>query len=189
MKQALAIALLVGLCAPAMAGEDETIQLKIFVDGMSCPTGCAPKVAKGLSAVTGAKEVKLADFDAGLFTVAFDSKAALDQDAFKKNLGEYKVKKIELTVTGTMAKGKEDIVLTTAAGPKYVLSTVNGCSDDKAPAKKDAPTVVAPIAAKIEALLKEGKTTVKVTGQLGGCCEAAIIVAAIDPIEVKKPAN
>jgi len=189
MKQALALAILVGICGPAMAGEDEAIQLKVFVDGMTCPTGCAPKVAKSLASVQGSKDVKLADFDAGLFTMALDAKAPVDIDAFKKALGEYKVKKIELTVSGTMARVKEDVVLTTAAGPKFVLSCVNGCADDKAPAKKDAPTVVAPIAAKIDALLKENKTSVKVTGQLGGCCEVSIVVATIDPLETKKPAN
>ena len=51
---------------------------------MTCPTGCAPKVTKGLQSIAGAKEVKLADFDKGLFTISFDAKTAISPDAFKK---------------------------------------------------------------------------------------------------------
>src|SRR6185436_9374894 len=99
MTKALALAFVAVLACPAFAGEEESVQLKVYVDGMSCPTGCAPKVAKGLSAVQGAKDVKLADFDKGLFTLALDSKIGLKPDAIKKTLGDYKAKKIEATIT------------------------------------------------------------------------------------------
>src|SRR5262245_48838947 len=113
MTKVLALAFAAALACPALAGEEEAVQLKIYVDGMSCPTGCAPKVAKGLSAVQGAKDVKLADFDKGLFTLAFDPKAELKTDAIQKSIGEYKVKKIEATVTGTISVKDKALVLTT----------------------------------------------------------------------------
>jgi hypothetical protein len=192
MKQALAIVVMAALGSSVMAAGDESVQLKVFVDGMSCPTGCAPKVAKGLSGLQGAKDVKLTDFEAGLFTMSFDAKAELKPAAFQKALGEYKVKKIELTLSGTIARVKEDIILTTVAGSKYPLVCKEGCTEEKADAKKDAPktpTVVDPIMARIESLLKENKTSVKVTGALSECCEVTIAVSAIDPVEAKKPAN
>ena len=194
MKQALALVLMVALGSSAMAAEDESIQLKVYVDGMSCPTGCAPKVAKGLSALQGAKDVKLADFDAGLFTMSLDAKAELKPANFQKSLGEYKVKKIEVTLSGSISRGKEDILLTTSTGAKYALVCKEGCTEEKADAKKDAPKKDAPAIApsmmvKLESLLKENKTTVKVTGALSECCEVTIAVSAVDFIETKKPAN
>ena len=57
MTKALGVVLAVALAGSAIASEEEAVQLKIYVDGMSCPTGCAPKVAKGLAAVPGAKDV------------------------------------------------------------------------------------------------------------------------------------
>ena len=138
MKKALALAFVAALACPAFAGEEEALQLKITVDGMSCPTGCAPKVVKGLSAVPGAKDVKLADFDKGLFTLAFDPKAELKADAIQKSLGDYKVKKIEATVTGTISLKDKALILTSASGAKFGLSLADCCGEEKAEAKKDA---------------------------------------------------
>ena len=195
MTKALALAFVAVLACPAFAGEEESVLLKVYVDGMSCPTGCAPKVAKGLSAVQGAKDVKLADFDKGLFTLALEPKAELKPDAIQKSLGEYKVKKIEATVTGTISVKEKALILTTAAGAKYGLNLADCCSDEKA-AKKDAPKATekkdecetCPVAlkAKVEALAKDGKN-VKVTGAVGSCCEVSITISAID--EVKKATN
>src|SRR5204863_8895984 len=137
MTKGLALAFAVALAGSAIASEEEAVQLKIYVDGMSCPTGCAPKVAKGLAAVQGTKDIKLEDFDKGLFTLTLDGKSKLEVDAFKKSLGEYKVKKIEATVTGTIALKDKELTLTTAAGQKYGLTLATCCSDEKAEAKKD----------------------------------------------------
>ena len=197
MTKALALAFAVALAVPAFASEEEAVQLKIYVDGMSCPTGCAPKVAKGLAAVQGTKDVKLEDFDKGLFTLSLDGKTKLEVDAFKKSLGEYKVKKIEATVTGTISLKDKELVLTTAAGQKYGLSLADCCSDEKAEAKKDAPkkdeakkddceTCPVALKAKVEAFAKEGKT-VKVSGAVGSCCEVSIAISKIE--EVKKATN
>ena len=200
MTKALALAFVAVLACPAFAGEEESVQLKVYVDGMSCPTGCAPKVAKGLSAVQGAKDVKLADFDKGLFTLAFDPKAELKPDAIQKSLGEYKVKKIEATVTGTISLKDKAMILTTASGAKYGLNLAECCADEKTEAKKDAPkkdaakkddcdacpVAAAALKAKVEALAKDGKN-VKVTGVVGSCCEVALTISAID--EVKKATN
>jgi hypothetical protein len=192
MSKALALAFALTLAGTALASEEEAVQLKIYVDGMSCPTGCAPKVAKGLASVQGAKDVKLEDFDKGLFSLAFDGKAKLDVDAFKKSLGEYKVKKVEATVTGTIALKDKELILTTASGQKYGLSLASCCSDEKSEAKKDAgkkddcETCPQALKAKVEAFVKDGKT-VKVSGPVSSCCEVSITVAAID--EVKKATN
>jgi hypothetical protein len=192
MTKALALLFTVALAGTAVAGEEESVRLKVYVDGMSCPTGCAPKIAKGLSALQGAKDVKMEDFEKGLFTLALDGKAKLEPKELVKSLGEYKVKKIEATVTGTIALKDKELVLTTAAGQKVDLSLSSCCSDEKAEAKKDpakkddcdsCPTA---LKAKVESLAKDGKN-VKVTGVVGTCCELSMTIAKID--EVKKATN
>ena len=199
MTKALALAFVAALACPAFAGEEEAVQLKIYVDGMSCPTGCAPKVAKGLSAVQGAKDVKLADFDKGLFTLALEAKTELKPDAIQKSLGEYKVKKIEATVTGVITVKDKAMILTTASGAKYGLNLAECCATEvkkeepkkeeakKDPAKKDdCETCPVALKAKVDALLKDGKN-VKVTGAVGSCCEVSLTISAID--EIKKATN
>jgi hypothetical protein len=192
MTKALALLTAVVLAGTAVATEEESIQLKVYVDGMSCPTGCAPKVAKGLAAVKGATNVKMEDFDKGLFTLSFDGKAKLEPKDFEKSLGEYKVKKMVATVTGTIALKDKELVLTTGSGQKYGLNLASCCSEEKGEAKKDAgkkddcETCPEALKAKVEAFVKEGKN-VKVTGVVGSCCEVSLTIAAID--EVKKATN
>jgi len=196
MTKALALAFVAALACPAFAGEEEAIQLKVYVDGMSCPTGCAPKVAKGLSTVAGAKDVKLADFEKGLFTLALDAKSELKADAIQKSLGDYKVKKIEATLTGVISLKEKALVLTTASGAKVGLNLAEACAvDPKAEPKKDAakkddcdacPVAAAALKAKVETLAKESKN-VKVSGTVGTCCELSLQITAID--EIKKATN
>ena len=198
MSKALALVFAVALAGSAIASEEETIKLKIYVDGMSCPTGCAPKVAKGLSAVEGAKDVKLEDFDKGLFTMSIDAKSGIKVEAIQKSLGDYKAKKIEATLTGTISVKEKAFVLKTASGATFGLSLADPkacCSDEKAAAKKDpakkddcdaCPVAAAALKAKVETLAKENKV-VTVSGPVGGCCEVSLTIAAID--EVKKAAN
>lgn len=194
MTKALALLFVVAFAGSALASEEETVQLKIYVDGMSCPTGCAPKVAKGLAAVQGAKDVKLEDFDKGLFSLALDPKMELKPAAFQKSLGDYKVKKIEATLTGTISLKDKELILTSASGPSYSITVGDGkvcCVEDKADAKKDAPKkeecpVAAALKAKVEALAKEHRM-VKVTGVVGECCEVSLTISSID--EVKKATN
>ena len=197
MSKALALVVAVALAGSAIASEEESIKLKIYVDGMSCPTGCAPKIAKGLSTVEGAKNVKLEDFEKGLFTMSIDAKSGLKPDAIKKTLGDYKAKKIEATLTGTISAKDKAFVLKTASG-EYGLSLADPkacCSDEKAAAKKDpakkddcdsCPVAAAALKAKVETLAKENKV-VTVTGPVGACCEVSLTIAAID--EVKKATN
>ena len=193
---ALVFAVAVVAAGSAAASEEEKIHLKIYVDGMSCPTGCAPKIARGLSTVEGAKDVKLEDFDKGLFTMSVDAKSGLKPDAIRKTLGDYKAKKIEATMTGTISVKEKELVLTTASGAKVGLNLADPkacCSDEKAkkdPAKKDdcesCPTAAAALKAKVETLAKESRN-VKVTGVVGSCCEVSLTIAAID--EIKKATN
>lgn len=187
MTKVLALA----FAAVLVAGE-EPVQLKVYVDGMSCPTGCAPKVVKALSSIAGATDVKLEDFDKGLFSFSLDARAELKSDTIQKPLGDYKVKKVEATVTGTIGLKDKEIVLTTAAGRKFGITFADCCADEKAEAKKDPAKKddceICPVAlkAKVETLAKDGKT-VKVTGPVSACCEVSITVRAID--EVKKATN
>jgi hypothetical protein len=188
MTRALALMAVVALAGSAIASEEEAVQLKITVEGMSCPTGCAPKVAKGLQGIAGAKEVKLTDFDKGLFTMSFDPKTAISPDAFKKSIDGYKIAKIEATFTGKISQKDKQIVLTTAAGTSYVL-TVGAppacCADDKA-AKKADPVEESPILkslrTKLEGFAKEGKTA-KVSGVMAECCDVSVTIASIEPVE------
>jgi copper chaperone CopZ len=198
MSKALALAFAVALAGSAIASEEESIKLKIYVDGMSCPTGCAPKVAAGLSKVEGAKDVKMEDFEKGLFTMSIDAKSGLKPDAIKKSLGDYKTKKIEATLTGTISVKEKAFVLKTATGAEYGLNLADPkacCADEKAAAKKDpakkddcdaCPVAAAALKAKVEALAKENKA-VTVTGPVGACCVVSLTIAAID--EVKKATN
>ncbi len=197
MTKALALLFAVALAGSAVAREEETVQLKVYVDGMSCPTGCAPKVAKGLASVKGATNVKMEDFDKGLFSLSFDAKTKLEPKEFEKSLGEYKVKKMVATVTGTIALKDKELILTTASGQKYGLNLAACCSEEKAEAKKDAgkkdaekkddcETCPEALKAKVEAFVKEAKN-VKVTGVVASCCEVSLTIAAID--EVKKATN
>lgn len=187
MKNALALLAVVALAGSAIASEEEVVQLKITVEGMSCPTGCAPKVAKGLQSIAGAKDVKLADFDTGVFTMAIDAKTAISPDAFKKSVDGYKIAKIEATFTGKITQKKSQIVLTTAAGTDYVL-TVGAppecCKDDKA-AKTEKPEespILKSLRMKLEGIAKDGKTA-KVTGIMAECCDVSVTIASIELIE------
>lgn len=190
MKSMLALVAVVALAGSAIASEEEAVQLKITVDGMSCPTGCAPKVAKGLQGIEGSKEVKLADFDKGLFTMNFTAKTAVSPDAFKKAVDGYKITKIEATVTGKLGQdAKKNVILTTSQGAVYML-TIGAppecCKDDKAP-KAEAPKaeespLLKTLRTKLETFAKEGKTA-KVNGVMAECCDISITVASIDAIE------
>jgi hypothetical protein len=200
MKKALALAFAVALAGSAFASEDEAVQLKVYVDGMSCPTGCAPKVAKSLAALPGARDVKLEDFDKGLFTMSLDAKTELKPAAFQKSLGEYKVKKIEATLTGTISLKEKELTLTTASGAKYGVTVADGkvcCVDEKAEkveAKKDTKKkedcdecpLTAALKAKVAGFAKDGRI-VKVTGVASECCEVSLTISAIE--EVKKATN
>lgn len=188
MKRALALMAVVALAGSAIASEEEAVQLKVYVEGMTCPTGCAPKVAKGLQSIAGAKEVKLADFDKGLFSISFDATKSISPDAFKKALEGYKISKIEATLTGKVSQKDKHVVLTTAAGATYALVIAEApvcCADDKA-AKKDEKKEVSPLLktlqAKIDGFAKEGKTA-KVSGVVAECCDVEVLVASIDAVE------
>jgi heavy-metal-associated domain-containing protein len=193
----------------ATAGEEETVAVKVYVKGMTCPQGCGAKVAAGLKGLEGAKEVKLTDFDAGLFTVSFDAKASVKPSVVQKALGSFEVTKIEATITGTVAKVEKALILTTATGTKYTLvnGKVDACCDVKPEAAKKveepkkAETAkkdeacdgcdVKSVVAKIEGLIKENKTSIKVTGVVSECCQGSLTVALASaaPVEAKKATN
>jgi len=188
--------------------EEETLPVKVYVKGMSCPTGCGTKVAAGLKGLDGAKDVKLTDFEAGLFTVAFDPKASVKPSVIQKALGSFEVTKVEATLTGTVARVEKALVLTTPSGAKYDLvnGDAKGCAVETAkkveePKKADAAkkgddceccdAKKKDVVAKIDALLKENKTSIKVTGVVSECCQGSLTVAlsAAEGLESKKATN
>jgi hypothetical protein len=203
-KFAVAALAVAGLVLTAARGEEETVAVKVYVKGMSCPNGCAPRVAKGLESVEGAKDVKLADFDKGLFTVSFDPKAAVKPSVLQKAIGSYEVTKVEATLTGTVAKVDKELVLTTPSGAKYSVVNVgaDACELTKKteepkkadPAKKEEACECCSatnVVAKIEGFLKDNKTTIKVTGVVSECCQGSLTIAAATavPVEAKKATN
>ena len=203
-------AVILAFASLALAGtEEESVAVKVTIKGMTCPDGCGAKVTKALKGIEGAKDVKLADFEKGLFTVSFDAKAAVKPSVFEKAIGEgFEVTKVEATLTGTVARVEKALVLTTASGAKYTLANAGEakCCDEKAEAAKkveepkkaetakkeddceccNAKNVVA----KIEGLLKEGKTSIKAVGVLSECCQGSLTfaVSSAAPVAVK-PAN
>ena len=209
MRRLAGVAVILACASLALArAEEETVAVKVTVKGMSCPEGCGTRVTKGLKGIEGAKEVKLADFDKGLFTVSFDAKTAVKPSVIEKAVGSgFEVTKVEATLTGTVARVEKALVLTTASGAKYTLANAGDakCCDEKADAakkveepkkaetaKKDddceccnAKNVVA----KIEGLLKEGKTSIKAVGLLSECCQGSLTLALTSATAVEAKAT
>lgn len=139
--------------------------------------------------------------------MSFDAKAAVKPSTLQKALGSFEVAKLEATLTGSVAKVDKELVLTTASGAKY--SVVNVGADACEIAKKaeeprkeepkkaetakkdDCCCAASNVVAKIEGLIKEGKTTIKVTGAVSECCQGSLTIAAASAaaVEARKPAN
>ena len=178
----------------ATAGES-TVEVKIFVKGMSCEANCGGAVTKALQGLPGASDVKLACFDSGAFTLKLDAKQAVKPSAIAKAVGgRFTVTKIEATLVGTVAVGEKDaLTLVTPGGAKYALVALPKSEAPKADApKKDEKACEGAACedalAKIRALLKDKKDLVKVTGLVGECCEGELAFAALkaDAVETKK---
>jgi copper chaperone CopZ len=157
-------------------GAEPKVEVKVTVKGMSCEQNCGGKVTKGLQGLPGAKEVKLADFQKGLFTVAVDAKSAIKPSEIKKAAGGYDVLRIEATLSGTVAKEKEVYVLTTASGAKYAVSAASKEECEKG--LKEGEKASCPIGA-LEKLASDPKAVVNVTGLLGECCQGELSIAAL----------
>ena len=101
----------------------------------------------------------------------------------QKSPGSFEVTKIEATLAGTVARVAKELHLTTASGAKYILVNAGAkkCCDEE---KKD-------VVAKIDALLKENKNSIKVTGVVSECCEGKLTLAlsAAECAECKKTGN
>ncbi|HXX94963.1 MAG TPA: heavy-metal-associated domain-containing protein [Planctomycetota bacterium] len=191
------------------AAEEETAPVKVYVKGMSCPTGCGARVTKGLQGIEGVRDVKLTDFEAGLFTLAFDPKASLKPSVLEKAVGAgFEVTRIEATLTGTVERVEKALVLTTSSGVKYTLLNAGeeACCEAKPDATKKAEEpkketakkddaceccAAKNVTAKIEGFLKEGKTTIKASGALKECCAGTNCMTLISAIAVepKKVSN
>lgn len=170
MKAMLAVVLLGGLAA----AEEAKVDVKVYVKGMSCPTGCGTKLEKSLAALPGAASAKLVNFEEGLFTVAVDAKTAVKPSEIKKAATGFEVTKILVTIAGTVSKDKDAFVLTTASGTKYALSAA--AKEECAKALKAGEKAECPIG-KLDALLGAKSTAVKVTGVMDECCQGAISIA------------
>jgi copper chaperone CopZ len=190
MRHAIAFAAVLGLCTSAWAGE-ETNTVQVVIKGMSCPDGCGAAVAKGLQSVDGVKEVKLTDFEKGLFTISIDAAKAVKPSAIKAKIGKFEMVKVEASISGTVTVGEKNaLTLTAASGAKYSLTSCGDCpAAGAAAAPKDGDKVACedPVA-KILAWAKEGKTAVKVSGAIGECCEGALSLA-VAKAELPAPKN
>src|SRR6516164_533603 len=107
--------------------EEESIPVKVYVKGMSCPAGCGSRVTQALKGVEGARSVKLTNFDEGLFTVEFDLKTAIKPSELKKAVGTFEIARVEAALEGTVSSQKEGLMLRTSGGTSYRLAEVEEC--------------------------------------------------------------
>jgi copper chaperone CopZ len=173
--------------------EEESIPVKVYVKGMSCPAGCGSRVTQALKGVEGARSVKLTNFDEGLFTVEFDLKTAIKPSELKKAVGTFEIARVEAALEGTVSSQKEGLMLRTSGGTSYRLAEVEECCLDAKAAKTAAPNKdddcdccrMSPLA-KVHAWLKANKDGVRVTGLVSECCGGALTLA-VKSAELKSP--
>jgi copper chaperone CopZ len=193
MRHAIAFAVVLGLSSAAWAGE-ETNTVSVTIKGMSCPDGCGASVTKALQGVDGVKEVKLADFEKGLFTVVIDGSKPVKPSAIKAKIGKFEIAKVEASISGTVSVGEKDaLTLLTPSGAKYTLTSCGECPSAAAAAPKTDAKPADKVAcedplAKVRAWVKEGKTAVKLSGDVGECCEGALSLA-VAKAELPAPKN
>lgn len=172
MKTMLAVVLMAGLAT----AEEAKLDVKVWVKGMSCPTGCGAKLEKSLAAMPGASSAKLVNFEEGLFSVAVDAKTAVKPSEIKKAATGFEVTKIVATIGGTVAKEKDGYVLTTSAGAKYSLAAAT--AEECAKGLKEGEKGECPIG-KLDALLGAKTSAVKVTGAVTECCEGMLTITIV----------
>jgi copper chaperone CopZ len=193
MRHSLAFDAVLGLCSAALAGE-ETNTVAVTIKGMSCPDGCGAAITKGLKEVDGVKEVKLTDFEKGLFTISIDGAKAVKPSAIKAKIGKFEITKVEATISGTVSVGEKDaLTLVTPSGAKYSLTSCGACpvaaaEAPKADAKPTDKVACEDPLAKVRAWVKEGKTAVKLSGDVGECCEGMLSLA-VAKAELPAPKN
>ena len=90
MRTLLAFAAVLGLSGAAVAGE-ETSSVQVTIKGMTCPDGCGASLTKALQGLDGVKEVKLADFEKGLFTLSVDAAKPVKPSAIKAKVGKFEM--------------------------------------------------------------------------------------------------
>ena len=175
MRHLLAFAAVLGLSSAAFAGE-ETSSVQVVIKGMTCPDGCGASVTKALQSVDGVKEVKLTDFEKGLFTLSIDAAKPVKPSAIKAKVGKFEIAKVEATLSGTVVAGEKDaLTFVAASGAKYSLTSCGDCPSE-------AEKLV-----QIRAWAKEGKA-VKISGAVGECCEGALSLA-VAKAELAAPKN
>ena len=91
----------------------------------------------------------------GVYAVTFPEKAKFSPAAVKKAVGSFTLDRVDLKITGEVARDDMGLWLTSASGTKLLLA--NRPKKDE----KDKPTDVV---AKIEEALKAGKTTFAISG-------------------------
>jgi len=176
MRSLLAFAVVLGLSGAAVAGE-ETSSVQVTIKGMTCPDGCGASVTKGLQSVDGVKEVKLTDFEKGLFTLSVDAAKPVKPSAIKAKIGKFEITKVEATLSGTVVAGEKDaLTFVAASGAKYSLTSCGDCPVEAA--KSDERL----------GQLRAWAKAVKVSGTLGECCEGALSLA-VAKVELAAPKN
>lgn len=97
-------------------------------------------------------------FEQGLFEVTAKESSKISWGDIKKAVGQYKLDKVEIAVTGEAARDDKGLWLSArGSGTKYLV--VNRPKKDD----KDTPE---DITGKIDGLLKDGKKLVKLSGEL-----------------------
>lgn len=170
MKTLMAVLLVGGLAS----AEEATVDVNVYVKGMTCSTGCGTKLEKSLATLPGAVSAKLVNFEEGLFTLTVNAKTAVKPSEIKKAAAGFDVTKIVATLSGTVAKEKDGFVLTVASGLKYALSAA--AKEECAKGLKEGEKAECPIG-KIGTLIESKTSVVKVTGVMTECCQGEFSIA------------
>jgi hypothetical protein len=114
----------------------------------------------------------------GVYSVTLPESYKFDPAKVKKAVGRFTLERIDLRITGDVAKDDKGVWLTARSGVKFLLS--NRPKKDE----KDSPP---DILAKIAEGMKAGKTTFAVTGALRETKDAMILdLDVADVVEKEK---
>lgn len=119
------------------------------------------------------------DFDKGLFIVTMAEKSGVRLADLKKKTGSFEMKKVELTVTGTVTAGDEVEFGARESGMKAVLQNPEKAEKD--------------VLAEVKRLVGEGKTLLKVSGELTEVKiegkkdpKVVLVLSSVEVVEPKK---
>jgi hypothetical protein len=164
-------------------GTEDPVAATLTVKGMTRPELCGVAVTRRLEGAAGVVSATLLDFKAGLFSLKFDPKLAIDPGALQKAAGPYEIARIEATLTGRLSIEEDKLFLQTASGMKCHL---NGhCSEKGADPSEKA---CAEVEAQLRAWLAGKTPAVRITGELReSCCEGEQLLSTLraEPVRAR----